>query len=287
MDIVLQVFDTFLFDRLYAALLPTSGATSSYPSVKDGAASTTFSSMREMPTAYQAATQYLQLAPSQWADMSAWPRDNVYRQALTLYLVTWYLNPSSLQRSSTDSLPRIFGCVIYFICASLSYTFIFDHATFSHPKYLKNQVRLEIRQALIGLPVMAIFTVPFFLAEVRGYAKLYDSPSDAPFYLYNYLQFPLFIAFTDFCVYGIHRGLHHPAVYKKFHKAHHKWIMPTPFASHAFHPLDGFLQGLPYHLFPLFFPLQKFAYIALFVFINVWTVLIRKLHTTDPSTSSN
>ena len=95
MDIVLEIFDTFLFDRLYAALLPTSIGTTSHASLKDGGASTTFSSVREMPTAYHAASQYLQLEPSQWAYMSAWPRDNIYRQALTLYLVTWYVVSSS------------------------------------------------------------------------------------------------------------------------------------------------------------------------------------------------
>ena len=165
---------------------------------------------------------------------------------------------------------------MYFTCASLSYLFIFDHATFTHPKYLKNQVRLEIFQAMKAMPFIAIFTVPFFVAEVRGYAKLYDPPADAPFSLYNFLQFPFFIAFTDCFIYLIHRGLHHPKFYKTLHKPHHKWIMPTPFASHAFHPLDGFLQSVPYHVFPFIFPLQKFAYVALFAFINFWTVMIRK-----------
>ena len=171
-------------------------------------------------------------------------------------------------------LGRIFGLVVYYICAGLSYLFVFDHATFTHPKYLKNQIRLEIKQTMISMPIMAVFTAPLFLGEVRGYAKLYDAPSEAPFALYNFLQFPFFICFTDLCIYWIHRGLHQPLVYKTLHKPHHKWIMPTPFASHAFHPLDGFAQSIPYHVFPYLFPLQKFAYVALFVFINLWTVLI-------------
>jgi Delta7-sterol 5-desaturase len=50
--------------------------------------------------------------------------------------------------------------------------------------------------------------------------------------------------------------------------------MPTPYASHAFHPLDGYAQGFPYHIFPFIFPLQKLAYVGLFVFINFWTILI-------------
>ncbi len=277
MDIVLEVFDTFFFDCLYASFLPKSSVF--YGQTPPKNASATFTSMREVPTAIHASSsQFFQLAPSRYAYMSAWPRDNVWRQTLTLYLITWsvFLGSCSFQ-TLTDGFHRLFGFIVYFVCASLSYVFVFDHATFTHPKYLKNQVRLEIRQSLIAMPLMAIFTAPFFVGEVRGYAKLYDAPSDAPFSLYNYIQIPFFVAFTDFFIYWIHRGLHHPRVYKVLHKPHHKWIMPTPYASHAFHPLDGFVQSVPYHVFPFLFPLQKFAYIALFIFINIWTVFIRKL----------
>jgi lathosterol oxidase len=127
---------------------------------------------------------------------------------------------------------------------------------------------------MISMPLMSILTTPFFLAEVRGYAKMYDLADDAPFPLYNLLQFPIFIIFTDFFIYWIHRGLHHPLIYKHLHKPHHKWIMPTPYASHAFHPLDGWSQSVPYHVFPFILPLQKFAYVLLFIFINFWTILI-------------
>lgn len=168
--------------------------------------------------------------------------------------------------------------VNYFLCAGLSYIFVFDKGTFLHPKYLKNQIRLEIRQALTAMPVIAALTVPWFLAEIRGYSLIYDAlPKESSWNLggwYIWLQFPFFVAFTDFCIYWIHRGLHHRLVYSTLHKPHHKWIMPTPFASHAFHPLDGYAQSLPYHIFPFLFPLQKFSYIALFIFINIWTVLI-------------
>jgi lathosterol oxidase len=139
-------------------------------------------------------------------------------------------------------------------------------------------MRLEIRQALEAMPIMSALTVPWFLGEVRGYSNIYDVlPEGSSWNLggwYLLLQFPFFVCFTDFFVYWIHRALHHPMLYKKLHKPHHKWIMPSPFASHAFHPLDGYAQSLPYHVFPFLFPLQKFSYIALFMFINVWTVMI-------------
>jgi lathosterol oxidase len=124
------------------------------------------------------------------------------------------------------------------------------------------------------MPGMALLTAPFFLVEVRGFTKLYDSPSEAPWSWYQWAQIPLFLVFTDGCIYWIHRGLHHPSVYKSLHKPHHKWFMPTPFASMAFHPVDGFAQSLPYHIFPIIFPLQKLAYVFLFAFVTIWTIII-------------
>lgn len=133
---------------------------------------------------------------------------------------------------------------------------------------------MEIRQAVNAMPFIALLTTPVFLAEVRGYSRLYDSPVDGPGTWYTWCQIPFFLIFTDFCIYFIHRGLHHPSIYKHMHKAHHKWIMPSPYASVAFHPVDGFLQSVPYHLYPFLFPLQKFTYLALYLFVQIWTVLI-------------
>ncbi len=50
--------------------------------------------------------------------------------------------------------------------------------------------------------------------------------------------------------------------------------VPTPFASHAFHPVDGYAQSLPYHIFAYLFPLHRYVYMALFVFVNCWSILI-------------
>ncbi|KKZ60627.1 hypothetical protein EMCG_04700 [[Emmonsia] crescens] len=257
MDVVLEVLDTFIFDFFYATFAPAKDAGALSSNFSNGFNATDSGFAGSGGYVYQPATGYFHLQPSKYAYTTSLRRDNIWRQLLTLYLITW-----------------IFGLIVYFLFSSLSYVFVFDKSTFSHPKYLKNQIRMEIKQASRSLPVMAIFTTPIFLLEVRGYAKMYDSFTDAPFPLYNYLQFPFFIIFTDFLIYWIHRGLHHPLVYKNLHKPHHKWIMPTPYASHAFHPVDGFAQSIPYHLYPFFFPLQKFSYVFFFIFVNIWTVLI-------------
>lgn len=249
MDVILEIWDTYLGDYAFAHAHPApSSSASSYLDVHN----TTTSSWQ-----YKAASSYVSFEPSPYAYMSAWDRDNIFRQAISLWTIT-----------------VIFGCLLYFVFASLSYWLVFDKNTMTHPKYLKNQISMEIRQSIEAFPGMAVLTTIFWLLEVRGYTKLYDTPADGPGMWYEFLQFPCFLVFTDALIYLIHRGLHHPSVYKHLHKPHHKWIMPTPYASHAFHPVDGFAQSFPYHLYPILFPLNKYASVALFVFVNFWTIMI-------------
>jgi hypothetical protein len=166
--------------------------------------------------------------------------------------------------------------IMYLLGSLALYHTLFDKRLLRHPRFLVNQIKLEINQGISAIPVITLLTVPIFLAEIRGWSKLYDFTSESPFFGYTLLQYPLFICFTDSGIYWIHRGLHHPLVYRWLHKPHHKWAVPTPFASYAFHPLDGWAQSLPYHIFPMIFPLQKSAYLGLFVFVTMWTVLIRE-----------
>lgn len=51
-------------------------------------------------------------------------------------------------------------------------------------------------------------------------------------------------------------------------------IVPTPYASYAFHFLDGYAQSIPYHLFVYVIPTQKWIYICMFFFVNCWTIMI-------------
>lgn len=44
------------------------------------------------------------------------------------------------------------GWLFYLTAATLSYYFVFDHETMKHPKFLKNQVRLEIECAVKAVP---------------------------------------------------------------------------------------------------------------------------------------
>ncbi|TPX44960.1 hypothetical protein SeLEV6574_g04173 [Synchytrium endobioticum] len=124
---------------------------------------------------------------------------------------------------------------------------------------------------LQNIPIISFLTVPWWFAELRGYSKLYTDSVGYPFLVLSAFTF---LAFTDMLIYFIHRAEHHPSVYFWLHKPHHLYKIPTPFASHAFHPLDGYLQSIPYHIYIFLFPLHSWLYLGLFVFVNVWTISI-------------
>lgn len=73
MDVILDVLDTFVFDRFYAWVIPGDiGAL-----------------INASPLLNQHVSAYYPLQPSKWAERSHWKRDNILRQSLTLFLVSW------------------------------------------------------------------------------------------------------------------------------------------------------------------------------------------------------
>jgi len=108
MDVVLEVFDTLLFDRLYANVLPLSPAVASFDPISTISASlkgyhdinATYDTTNSISDAtfarsgwqWQPASEYFSMQPSDYAYMSKWDRDNMYRQFVSLYLITWYVS---------------------------------------------------------------------------------------------------------------------------------------------------------------------------------------------------
>ncbi|KAH3903055.1 probable C-5 sterol desaturase [Saccharomycodes ludwigii] len=271
MDLVLEFFDSYILDYTYAKTLPSSLA-SNFPRQWQSSlylnpgnstllkeASAMFASKLPAgnnPDVYGYVPYLFKM--SDYAFESLLPRYNIFRQALSLLAIT-----------------TVFGWILYLLTASFSYVFIFDKAIFNHPRYLKNQMSLEIKLAMSAIPFMVALTLPWFLLELHGYSKLYMSIDVENHGIRQFLlEYFYFIMFTDCGIYLLHRWLHWPTVYKYLHKPHHKWLVTTPYASHAFHPVDGYFQSLPYHLYPMLFPLNKISYLILFTFVNIWTVMI-------------
>lgn len=236
MDLVLHYCDEYAFDSVYAYLFPAPGSSSTGAKLASNAT---------LAAAAEAVKPVSRLA-----------RDSVARQCMSLLFVAWAA-----------------ATVMYFLFCSISYYFFYDRRLEHHPRFLKNQIRQEIISSLVAAPTIDVLTLPWFLGEVRGYSKLYDNVSDKG-WLYFAFSAVWFLVFTDFCIYWIHRIEHHRSIYKYIHKPHHKWIVPTPWAALAFHPLDGYAQSLPYHIFVYLFPMHRLLYLGMFGFVQLWTILI-------------
>jgi len=193
----------------------------------------------------------------------------------SVYTKTWPLERESLTRQTISSycVGLFGGLFLYLTFSTLDYALFFDRRLMRHKQYLPNQVSQEITCATWSLVGMAVLTTPVWLLEIRGYTKLYTDIADygVPYLLLSVLGFLLF---TDTAIYWIHRWFHHPLLYPIVHKDHHKWKVPTPYASFAFHPVDGWAQSMPYHMFVFLFPMQRHVYLSLFIFVQMWTISI-------------
>jgi lathosterol oxidase len=201
MDGVLSLCDDYLFDRAYAFLLPQPPIPSSLE-----ISNSTFS------PSYSTSPTY---SPTSTPGTSSWPRDAIPRQCISLLVIA-----------------ALGAAALYYVFCSLSYYFIFDRRLEYHPRFLKNQVRQEIISSMCAIPTIDVLTLPFFLAEVRGYSLLYTDVED---YGWAWLGISTlaYLFFNDIMIYWIHRLEHHPRIYKYIHKPHHKWIgkldvIPSP-----------------------------------------------------------
>lgn len=134
-------------------------------------------------------------------------------------------------------------------------------------------VASEIRCSVLSLALMTLLSVPLEVGIQLGHSKVYHHASDHPL-PYLLLSPLLFILFSDMCIYFIHRGLHHRSIYRHIHKGHHAYVNTTAFAAFAFHPLDGFMQGISYQAFVYIFPFHSVTHLVSMSCVLLWTINI-------------
>lgn len=199
MDFVLDICDEYAFDKIWAHLVPLSAfatqnslpinhglvnASSGFPPVAGIVAASSkwadFVSFLPHPPLPVELVTSADFTAAPATLVSAWPRDYVPRQLISLTLLT---------------LVGIHA--LYFIFAWLSYKYIFNHDMMRHPRFLKNQVKLEIQTSLKAFPVMTMLTLPWFQGEVMGYSRLYESVDEYG-WLYLFFSIPLYVFYSLF-----------------------------------------------------------------------------------------
>jgi Delta7-sterol 5-desaturase len=159
MDIILKVADSFVLDAVWSKVVPIAAFTQSSLNATTGTWNSLVSHLPHPPVEQTVFSYANDAAAGQnldYSSISAWPRDYIPRQLLSLTVIT------------------LLGIhALYFFFAGFSYSFIFNHDMMKHPRFLKNQVRLEIQTSLWSFPGMTLLFLPWFQAEVMGYSRLY------------------------------------------------------------------------------------------------------------------
>jgi Delta7-sterol 5-desaturase len=135
----------------------------------------------------------------------------------------------------------------------------------------------QMKVSIVAVPGYALLpTVTEYLME-RGFTHVYPRLSDVgvPFYVAIFVGY---MCCVEFGVYWAHRLLHDlPWGYRHLHSVHHKYNKEntlSPFASLAFHPVDGVAQGMSYCLMLTVFPMHLLTHELLLFFTAIWTTSI-------------
>ena len=164
-------------------------------------------------------------------------------------------------------------------------------AVFSYQIYIargeeifKNRKRpsLQIMWDQIRLAQASLFLYVFlpvfdeYLIE-QGYTRVYytvDEIGGLAWYIMTHL---VYFSLVEIGIYWMHRTLHtNKFLYKYVHMLHHKYNRPdtlTPWASIAFHPLDGILQASPYVMVLPLVPCHYVTHVCMLFFTAVWATV--------------
>jgi Delta7-sterol 5-desaturase len=116
------------------------------------------------------------------------------------------------------------------------------------------------RLSQVSRELLFSFCAQFTMLGVGAWLAFGETAMNANMYLkiadYGWVYFTavtfLLFAVDDTIFYWTHRAMHHPRLFRTFHRVHHESTDPTPFTSYSFHPLEAAVQAIgPLALIPL------------------------------------
>jgi Delta7-sterol 5-desaturase len=128
----------------------------------------------------------------------------------------------------------------------------------------------DIFFSLLSLMIFAItatlvFTV--FFDETNMYKEIGEFGM-----VYYFLSFPMMFIIHDTYFYWMHRSIHHPFLFRYFHRTHHLSTNPSPWTAYAFHPLEAILETAIVPLIAFTLPVHKSALIIFLLFQLMFNV---------------
>ncbi len=131
-----------------------------------------------------------------------------------------------------------------------------------------SEVQQEIFYSLTTAAIFASMSFGVYFLRKMGFGSLYFNISDYGWGYYVCSIIAL-IVLHDTYFYWTHRLMHHPKLFKIFHKVHHQSHNPTPYASFSFHPLEAIVEFGIVPFMALFMPLH----VSTLLVFTLWSML--------------
>jgi len=130
----------------------------------------------------------------------------------------------------------------------------------------------EIRTSLRTAVIFSLNGAAIVFGAIHGVFTIYPDFEIAGI---GYLAFSVaaIIVAHDAYFYWTHRLMHHPRLFRYFHRTHHRSVTPTPFAAYAFDVPEAMLMALFTPLWLLFVPMHVLGLFLFMAFMIVRNVM--------------
>jgi Delta7-sterol 5-desaturase len=155
------------------------------------------------------------------------------------------------------SIIFLFQVIRYFVFAGGAYTYFWKYKKsesekkkFQKQAFKWQDIKREMSYSILTSAIFAAVLGTAFSEPLKSSTKIYTDFSQ-----YGLWWLPVSLIFMllahDTYFYWMHRTLHHPKLFRIFHKVHHESKNPTPFAAFSFHPLEALTEIA--WILPIFF----------------------------------
>jgi len=137
---------------------------------------------------------------------------------------------------------------------------------------LSADIRRELRYSFMTLLIFGAVGAATYAAYKGGRTQVYMNIGE-----YGWTWFFASIVITIFVhdafFYWTHRLMHHPRLFRWFHRGHHLSTNPSPWAAYAFDPLEALVQALIFPIAVTIMPMHPLAFAVFMVWQLTFNVI--------------
>ncbi len=90
---------------------------------------------------------------------------------------------------------------------------------------------------------------------------------------YTLLSTVVLFVLVDAIAYYVHRALHHPFLYRTFHRSHHRFVATTPYVTAAIHPVVFIVLQVTTFAPILLIPFHAASIVAVFLYVLIFNII--------------